>query len=310
MKRILNIIALLLLLGTVSLNSYAQFIPVPGEREHALVLGGNGDIRFGTIMSGLAALYFTGGSPFQTPVDVMQITNNGNFCFRGMTDAQDTYLHLLRGNITYAKWATTDYNCNFIAVNKIKLITNNNHETASFSANKISFYENVELEKEDITLRFGLNDAKSNGWIGTLSETGCVLGANSRANMYLDKDQCVYVGSTPDEASHYRAELKTKYGLFVKKGVLSEDFAIAPVGSWSDFVFHKDYNLRPLSELKQFIEENKHLPDVPSAKEVAEDGYSQHDVNKALLQKVEELTLYVIELQKQIEALKTGNTVE
>lgn len=45
-------------------------------------------------------------------------------------------------------------------------------------------------------------------------------------------------------------------------------------------------------------------PDVPSAEEIAKDGYSQHEVNKALLQKVEELTLYVIELQKKIEKLE------
>lgn len=90
----------------------------------------------------------------------------------------------------------------------------------------------------------------------------------------------------------------------MKHGVLAEDLSIAPISSWADFVFQKDYFLRPLSEVEQFIKEEKHLPDVPSAQKVAEDGYSQHEMNKVLLQKVEELTLYVIELEKQVKDLK------
>ena len=53
--------------------------------------------------------------------------------------------------------------------------------------------------------------------------------------------------------------------------------------------------------MESFIAENEHLPDVPSAAQVAEEGYSQHDMNKVLLQKIEELTLYIIKQQKEIE---------
>ena len=76
------------------------------------------------------------------------------------------------------------------------------------------------------------------------------------------------------------------------------------MSSWADFVFNKDYQLKPLHELETYIEKNNHLPDVYSAKQVAEEGYSQHDMNKVLLQKIEELTLYTIQQQKEIEALK------
>ena len=55
----------------------------------------------------------------------------------------------------------------------------------------------------------------------------------------------------------------------------------------------------------RFISENNHLPDVPSAKQVADEGYSQHDMNKALLQKIEELTLYVIKQEKKIATLES-----
>ena len=89
------------------------------------------------------------------------------------------------------------------------------------------------------------------------------------------------------------------------KGILSEDLAIAPKSAWADFVFNKDYNLRKLAEVEEFISENNHLPDVPSAKQVADEGYSQHDMNKVLLQKIEELMLYTIKQEKKIAALET-----
>ena len=73
---------------------------------------------------------------------------------------------------------------------------------------------------------------------------------------------------------------------------------------WPDYVFDKGYNLMPLTETEQYIEANGHLPNVPSAAEVEADGMSVGEMNKVLLQKVEELTLYVIELQKQIDELK------
>ena len=73
---------------------------------------------------------------------------------------------------------------------------------------------------------------------------------------------------------------------------------------WPDYVFDKSYNLMPLSETEQSIQANGPLPNVPSAAEVEADGMSVGEMNKVLLQKVEELTLYVIELQKQIDELK------
>ena len=72
----------------------------------------------------------------------------------------------------------------------------------------------------------------------------------------------------------------------------------------ADYVFEKDYNLRTLNEVEAFVNENKHLPDVPSAKEFKENGYKMGDMDNLLLQKIEELTLYIIEQQKQIDDLK------
>ncbi|PXY01808.1 hypothetical protein DF185_03940, partial [Marinifilum breve] len=62
-----------------------------------------------------------------------------------------------------------------------------------------------------------------------------------------------------------------------------------------------------LKEVESFIEENKHLPDIPSEKEVLENGIAVGEMNAKLLQKIEELTLYVIEQNKKIEALFQKN---
>jgi hypothetical protein len=72
----------------------------------------------------------------------------------------------------------------------------------------------------------------------------------------------------------------------------------------ADFVFDPDYDLRPLQEVETFIKQNKHRPDIPSAAQMEQDGIGLAEMNKLLLQKVEELTLYIIELKKEIEDMK------
>jgi hypothetical protein len=72
----------------------------------------------------------------------------------------------------------------------------------------------------------------------------------------------------------------------------------------ADFVFDPGYRLRPLSEVSSFIRTNGHLPEIPTAAQVSHDGLDVGAMNNLLLRKVEELTLYAIEQQKQIETLK------
>ncbi|MDR2911045.1 MAG: hypothetical protein LBV47_06745, partial [Bacteroidales bacterium] len=71
---------------------------------------------------------------------------------------------------------------------------------------------------------------------------------------------------------------------------------------WSDFVFSKDYKLPALNEVKVHIEEHKTLPGIPSEAEVKEAGINVGEMQAKLLQKIEELTLYVIELKEENEA--------
>jgi len=73
---------------------------------------------------------------------------------------------------------------------------------------------------------------------------------------------------------------------------------------WADFVFDPAYKLPSLQETEQYIKSNRHLPDVPSEAAVRKDGVDLGEMNKVLLQKVEELTLHLIEQQKELNAMK------
>ena len=75
-------------------------------------------------------------------------------------------------------------------------------------------------------------------------------------------------------------------------------------GAWADFVFKKEYDLPTLEEVATHIKEKGHLKDIPSAKEVEKNGFYLGQMDAKLLQKIEELTLYTIEQEKQIQELK------
>ena len=97
-------------------------------------------------------------------------------------------------------------------------------------------------------------------------------------------------------------------GVVAAKKIYAEAFEVranAMSIHWFDHVFEKDYKLMSLHELEQFIQANKHLPEIPSEKEIKENGFSLVDMQGKLLLKIEELTLYIIELEKRISELET-----
>jgi hypothetical protein len=98
----------------------------------------------------------------------------------------------------------------------------------------------------------------------------------------------------------------TTYNLYVANGILTEKVKVAvkTTTDWSDFVFEKNYKLTPLKELEVFINKNKHLPGIPSAQDVVDNGINVAEMDAKLLMKIEELTLYMIEMKKENEILK------
>jgi hypothetical protein len=95
------------------------------------------------------------------------------------------------------------------------------------------------------------------------------------------------------------------YKLAVAGSVIAESVKVKLQGTWPDFVFAKDYILPTILETKKHIKEKGHLPGIPSAAEVEKNGIELGDMNKKLLQKIEELTLYVINQEDRIKALET-----
>ncbi|MDR6805369.1 hypothetical protein J2Y45_002322 [Dyadobacter sp. BE34] len=88
------------------------------------------------------------------------------------------------------------------------------------------------------------------------------------------------------------------YKLFVKGGILTEEVRIRT--GWADYVFQPGYQLKDLAAVEKYIEKNGHLPNVPSAKTVEEEGLSLGEIAKIQQEKIEELTLYLIEIQKKL----------
>lgn len=97
------------------------------------------------------------------------------------------------------------------------------------------------------------------------------------------------------------------FRLFVTGGILTDEVRIqlSSSGTWADYVFAKDYRLKPLAEVEKFIQEKGHLPNVPSEKQVKENGIALGEMVTIQQEKIEELTLYVIQLSKELEELKS-----
>jgi len=128
---------------------------------------------------------------------------------------------------------------------------------------------------------------------------------NLLPRMQINSDGKVIIGSNTGAITS-----PGNYKLYVGDGILSEKFkaAIKTTGQWSDYVFEDTYKLKPLEEVEAFIKINKHLPDIPSAEQLVKDGgIEMGEMMAKQMAKIEELTLYLIEMKKEIELLKKEN---
>lgn len=125
---------------------------------------------------------------------------------------------------------------------------------------------------------------------------------------YYSKDYHFWCSATNGEAMTIKDGRigigTTDPGLFqlAVEGKIGARKLIVKQGSWSDYVFDDDYKLPTLTEVETYIKANKHLPGVVSAREVEKQGLDVGDNQAALLKKIEELTLYMIELKKQVQS--------
>ncbi len=144
------------------------------------------------------------------------------------------------------------------------------------------------------------NNITQNGDAGIIygSPTGTNFGfvvapwINTESGLRIDKDG--NVGIATRNTLGYR--------LAVNGNAIFEKVVVKQKMNWPDYVFHTNYRLRPLSEVEQYINQYHHLPEVPSAEEVEKNGLDVGDNQAMLLKKIEELTLYVIEQNKNQQA--------
>ena len=93
------------------------------------------------------------------------------------------------------------------------------------------------------------------------------------------------------------------YKLAVAGNIIAEEVKVALQTNWPDYVFKDDYVLPDLANLESYIKSNQHLPNIPDAEFVAKEGYNLGEMDSKLLEKIEELTLYLIEQNKRTELL-------
>ncbi len=150
-------------------------------------------------------------------------------------------------------------------------------------------------------LKMGVdNNKRSNLSMGywTLPQAENPMGYVEQAISFTAGSHSYILGSL----SLGKTTIGSSYLFDVNGKIRANEIVVNTTGA--DFVFENDYKLQSLEELEIFIKENKHLPDIPTAKEVEENGVSLGEMQTKLLQKIEELTLYIIEQEKRIRELE------
>ena len=136
------------------------------------------------------------------------------------------------------------------------------------------------------------------GFVGTESNHPLHLITNYNAKMSILTNGNVGIGTTNPDSK-----------LTVAGNVHAQEVKVTVnAGAVPDYVFANDYKLKSLNELEQYIKQNSHLPEIPSAKEIEKNGLMLAEMNLNLLKKIEEMTLYMIEQNKRIE--KQFNEIE
>jgi hypothetical protein len=141
------------------------------------------------------------------------------------------------------------------------------------------------------------NESIDSNTIAVTTNTSSGSGGSSGDDTWIKSGSNVSLESNSDNFALGRSTVPSGYKLAVEGHVRAREIRVDQ-DAWPDYVFKSNYSLPTLEEVEKCINEKGHLPNIPSAKEVGENGIELGEMNKLLLEKIEELTLYVIKLEK------------
>ena len=219
--------------------------------------------------------------------------NNGILRFYGTDDAEKLQLGAIGNNAAFIYTpSSVDLN---IYTGNVPRMTIRRDGNVGIGTNdpieKLDVRGNVFLGDGSTDFNASINGVYGVSWGWNLSSVASgfrILSTKGGATPFnIDADGNVGIGTT--NAGVYK--------LAVNGNIKAKKITVTQTG-WPDYVFDKNYSLMPLHQVEKFIETNKHLPGVPSAKEVEDKGVNLGDNQALLLKKIEELTLYLIEIKK------------
>lgn len=141
-------------------------------------------------------------------------------------------------------------------------------------------------------------------YIPLTTSASAITFSNGTINFFANNNLTVNQPYWP--APKMRLEISPS-ALFRVDGEIRAKLVRVVTDVWADYVFDKNYKLLPLNEVEKFISHNHHLPDVPSEKEITEKGLDIGEIQKIQMQKIEELTLYLLQMKKELDTLKKEN---
>jgi hypothetical protein len=127
---------------------------------------------------------------------------------------------------------------------------------------------------------------------------------NGDANLWNSWNEIWHSGNLNNNDADFRAK-----NVYVNGNLWAKQIVVALANPWPDYVFKPVYHLPSLSEVKIFIDQNQHLPDMPSAENVSKDGLNLGEMLRLQTKKIEELTLYLIEKEQQIKEIKAAQQI-
>jgi hypothetical protein len=320
--------------GDISINdpSATVFFRVSNSARASVALSGvNDDLSIGTLaLNDLGKMYFRTqsvnrmaiepngdvGIGFTSPSYKLDV--NGDTRTVGNLIAEDGYIQIK--NTTDSKLWNMQYSSGtgrllFLEQGVERIILQNGGNVGigeTFPAQKLHVNGNtmidgdailntvnpiIQLQNSDVdkgfvqlsgdNIRIGTNGGNTAGKF--------VIRTNGGDRFFVDGNGNVNIGSQTDAPG---------YLLRVDGKMICEEVKVKLSSAWPDYVFEDKHQLMPIGELTQFIRQNKHLPNIPSAKEIETNGIQVGDMQKRMMEKIEELTIYIISLQQQIDILK------